>query len=97
MCVASRSFADRDREMASQSNDPRLPSAARPYKPPIIAPQDLPVDYSGFIAVVFGVFGAMFRVRNHFALSPIYVFPQYLHLIVILRCIDLNKVMIYRV
>ncbi|KAG8388735.1 hypothetical protein BUALT_Bualt02G0156200 [Buddleja alternifolia] len=49
--------------MASQSNDPRLPSAARPFKPPLIAPQDLPVDYSGFIAVIFGVFGAMFRYK----------------------------------
>ncbi|CAI9787232.1 unnamed protein product [Fraxinus pennsylvanica] len=49
--------------MASQSNDPRQPSAARPYKPPVVAPQDLPVDYSGFIAVVFGVFGAMFRYK----------------------------------
>ncbi|KAL6584084.1 hypothetical protein OROMI_003373 [Orobanche minor] len=49
--------------MASQPNDPRLPSAARPYKPPIIAQQDLPVDYSGFIAVIFGVFGAMFRYK----------------------------------
>ncbi|KAH6807749.1 asterix-like protein [Perilla frutescens var. frutescens] len=49
--------------MASQNNDPRLPSAARPYKPPIISQQDLPVDYSGFIAVVFGVFGAMFRYK----------------------------------
>ncbi|KAG8379265.1 hypothetical protein BUALT_Bualt07G0070600 [Buddleja alternifolia] len=49
--------------MASPSNDPRLPSAARPYKPPLVAPQDLPVDYSGFIAVVFGVFGAMFRYK----------------------------------
>lgn len=69
--------------MASQSNDPRLPSAARPYKPPVIAQQDLPVDYSGFIAVVFGVFGAMFRVLNCFSLSPIYVFTQYFHLILI--------------
>ncbi|KAK4482045.1 hypothetical protein RD792_011608, partial [Penstemon davidsonii] len=49
--------------MASQSNDPRQPSAARPYKQPIVAPEDLPVDYSGFIAVVFGVFGAMFRYK----------------------------------
>ncbi|KAL0355368.1 UNVERIFIED_CONTAM: protein Asterix [Sesamum radiatum] len=49
--------------MASQSNDPRLPSAARPYKQPIVAPQDLPVDYSGFVAVIFGVFGAMFRYK----------------------------------
>ncbi|KAL3640520.1 hypothetical protein CASFOL_015488 [Castilleja foliolosa] len=49
--------------MASQPNDPRLPSAARPYKQPLVAPQDLPVDYSGFIAVIFGVFGAMFRYK----------------------------------
>ncbi|XP_073291445.1 protein Asterix [Primulina huaijiensis] len=51
------------REMASQSNDPRQPSAARPYKPQLVAPQDLPVDYSGFIAVIFGVLGAMFRYK----------------------------------
>lgn len=25
--------------------------------------QDLPVDYAGFIAVIFGVFGAMFRYK----------------------------------
>lgn len=64
MCVgrSSRNQPDTVKEMASQHNDPRLPSAARPYKPPPVAPQDLPVDYSGFIAVVFGVFGAMFRV-----------------------------------
>ncbi|CAH9092720.1 unnamed protein product [Cuscuta europaea] len=49
--------------MASQVNDPRLPSAAKPYKQQAVAPQDLPVDYSGFIAVVFGVFGAMFRYK----------------------------------
>ncbi|EPS59830.1 hypothetical protein M569_14975, partial [Genlisea aurea] len=50
--------------MASQqANDPRQPSAARPYKPSVVPPQDLPVDYSGFIAVIFGVFGAMFRYK----------------------------------
>ncbi|CDP01210.1 unnamed protein product [Coffea canephora] len=48
---------------AQQPNDPRLPSAARPYKAPVVAPQDLPIDYSGFIAVIFGVFGAMFRYK----------------------------------
>ncbi|KAL0384897.1 UNVERIFIED_CONTAM: protein Asterix [Sesamum radiatum] len=47
--------------MASQSNDPRQPSAARPFRPSMIPPQDLPVDYSGFVAVIFGVFGAIFR------------------------------------
>lgn len=47
-----------------QANDPRMPSAARPYKPPVVLAQDLPVDYAGFIAVVFGVFGAMFRVSS---------------------------------
>ncbi|XP_048330469.1 protein Asterix [Ziziphus jujuba] len=48
---------------ASNANDPRLPSAARPYVPQPVAPQDLPVDYSGFIAVMFGVAGVMFRYK----------------------------------
>eukprot|EP00252_Welwitschia_mirabilis_P010279 TRINITY_DN23469_c0_g1_i1.p1 TRINITY_DN23469_c0_g1~~TRINITY_DN23469_c0_g1_i1.p1 ORF type:complete len:106 (-),score=9.92 TRINITY_DN23469_c0_g1_i1:188-505(-) len=42
-------------------SDPRLPSAARPYRPPAVAPQDLPPDYSGFIAIIFGVAGVMLR------------------------------------
>ncbi|GMH17025.1 hypothetical protein Nepgr_018866 [Nepenthes gracilis] len=45
------------------ANDPRLPSAARPYKASLISPQDLPVDYSGFIAVLCGVVGVMFRYK----------------------------------
>uniref|UniRef100_A0A803P9L3 Protein Asterix n=1 Tax=Cannabis sativa TaxID=3483 RepID=A0A803P9L3_CANSA len=48
---------------ASVVNDPRQPSAARPFMPQAVAPQDLPVDYSGFIAVIFGVFGVMFRYK----------------------------------
>ncbi|KAM7269601.1 hypothetical protein ACFE04_025098 [Oxalis oulophora] len=44
-------------------NDPRQPSAARPFRAPLVSPQDLPVDYSGFIAVIFGVFGVMFRYK----------------------------------
>ncbi|XP_048138200.1 protein Asterix [Rhodamnia argentea] len=47
----------------SNMNDPRQPSAAKPFKPPMVSPQDLPVDYSGFIAVVFGVAGVMFRYK----------------------------------
>ena len=47
---------------ASSANDPRQPSAAKPYVPPVVAAHDLPVDYSGFIAVMCGVFGVMFRV-----------------------------------
>nr|XP_025887431.1 protein Asterix isoform X1 [Solanum lycopersicum] len=50
--------------MSSPANDPRQPSTAKPYKPSPVAPQDLPIDYSGFIAVICGVFGAMFRVRS---------------------------------
>ncbi|VFQ82139.1 unnamed protein product [Cuscuta campestris] len=49
--------------MSSQGSDPRMPSAVKPYKPQAVSPQDLPIDYSGFIAVVFGVFGAMFRYK----------------------------------
>jgi len=49
--------------MSSHGSDPRQPSSAKPYVPPVIAPQDLPIDYAGFIAVLFGVAGVMFRVR----------------------------------
>ncbi|MBA0773082.1 hypothetical protein Gotri_008383, partial [Gossypium trilobum] len=38
------------------------PSAAKPYVAQPVSPQDLPVDYSGFIAVIFGIAGVMFRV-----------------------------------
>ncbi|RXH77453.1 hypothetical protein DVH24_023727 [Malus domestica] len=48
--------------MSSTVNDPRQPSAAKRYVPSAVAPQDLPVDYSGLIAVVFGLAGVMFRV-----------------------------------
>lgn len=44
-------------------NDPRQPSTARQYTPPKLSPQDLPIDYAGFLAVVFGVLGVMLRVR----------------------------------
>ncbi|XP_065878505.1 protein Asterix [Euphorbia lathyris] len=47
----------------SSANDPRQPSAARRYVAPLVSPQDLPVDYAGFIAVVFGVAGVMFRYK----------------------------------
>ena len=50
--------------MSSTVNDPRQPSAAKRYVPSAVPPQDLPVDYSGLIAVVFGIAGVMFRVRT---------------------------------
>jgi len=56
--------------MSSHTNDPRQPSAARPYVAPQIAPQDLPIDYAGFIAVIFGVAGVMFRVCIWSTSSP---------------------------
>ncbi|KAE9597907.1 hypothetical protein Lal_00029618 [Lupinus albus] len=49
--------------MSSHSNDPRQPSAAKPYVAPVVAPQDMPIDYAGFIAVVFGIAGVMFRYK----------------------------------
>ncbi|KAH7283736.1 hypothetical protein KP509_34G021500 [Ceratopteris richardii] len=45
------------------SSDPRLPSAARPYRPPLVNPQDLPPDYSSFLAILFGVAGVMLRYK----------------------------------
>ncbi|RRT72700.1 hypothetical protein BHE74_00011855 [Ensete ventricosum] len=49
---------------SSSANDPRLPSAAKPYVPPTLSPQDLPIDYAGFLAVVFGVVGVTFGVMG---------------------------------
>ncbi|XXG71231.1 hypothetical protein AAC387_Pa07g0532 [Persea americana] len=46
---------------ASSASDLRQPSTAKPYIPPTIAPQDLPIDYSGFIAIVFGIIGVMLK------------------------------------
>ncbi|XP_061341112.1 protein Asterix [Gastrolobium bilobum] len=45
------------------NNDPRMPSAAKPYVAPPVSPQDMPIDYAGFIAVLFGVAGVMFRYK----------------------------------
>ncbi|KAH0458324.1 hypothetical protein IEQ34_013639 [Dendrobium chrysotoxum] len=51
------------KESSSTGSDPRQPSTAKPYVPPPISPQDLPVDYAGFLAVVLGVIGVMFRYK----------------------------------
>ncbi|GLJ39994.1 hypothetical protein SUGI_0818350 [Cryptomeria japonica] len=48
----------------SHGSDPRQPSTAKPYKPPSIASQDLPPDYSSFLAIMFGVAGVMLRVLS---------------------------------
>ncbi|KAF6165116.1 hypothetical protein GIB67_000700, partial [Kingdonia uniflora] len=48
---------------SSVANDPRQPTTAKPYVPPTVSAQDLPVDYSGFIAIVFGITGVMFRYK----------------------------------
>ncbi|KAF9624171.1 hypothetical protein IFM89_008109 [Coptis chinensis] len=47
----------------NNGNDPRQPSTAKQYVPPAVSAQDLPVDYSGFIAVVFGIAGVLFRYK----------------------------------
>jgi hypothetical protein len=49
---------------SASANDPRQPLAVKPFVAPMVSPQDLPVDYSGFIAVILGVAGVMFRVIN---------------------------------
>lgn len=49
--------------LAMASSDPRQPSAARPYVPPLLNPQDLPPDYSSFLAILFGIAGVMLRYK----------------------------------
>ncbi|KAK9162241.1 hypothetical protein Syun_003143 [Stephania yunnanensis] len=57
LCHASLFFNPTPTSIAAdQRND-----ATQPYVPPTVSPQDLPVDYSGFIAIIFGVAGFMFR------------------------------------
>ncbi|KAG0463404.1 hypothetical protein HPP92_019473 [Vanilla planifolia] len=51
------------KDSSSAVSDPRQPSSAKPYIPPPISPQDLPVDYAGFLAVALGVTGVMFRYK----------------------------------
>ncbi|CAL5327061.1 unnamed protein product [Camellia sinensis] len=46
---------------SSAANDPRQPSAAKPFASSMVSPQELPIDYSGFIAVICAVAGVMFR------------------------------------
>ncbi|XP_050376369.1 protein Asterix [Argentina anserina] len=48
---------------STAANDPRQPAAAKRYVPVALAPEDLPVDFSGLIAVVFGIAGVMFRYK----------------------------------
>ncbi|KAL9372535.1 hypothetical protein Peur_034779 [Populus x canadensis] len=47
----------------ASANDPRQPSASKPFLAPMVSPQDVPVDYSGFVAVILGVAGVMFRYK----------------------------------
>ncbi len=48
---------------STAANDPRQPYTAKPFVAPTVSAQDLPVDYSGFIAVIFGIAGVMFRYK----------------------------------
>jgi hypothetical protein len=61
---------------AAAANDPRQPSTAKPYSPPKLSAQDLPMDYAGFVAVVFGVFGVMLHVRSDLVMRLASLFPQ---------------------
>ncbi|KAL4384619.1 hypothetical protein GQ457_15G006160 [Hibiscus cannabinus] len=45
------------------ANDPRQPSVAKFYVTQSVSSQDLPVNYFGFIAVIFGIVGVMFRYK----------------------------------
>ncbi|XP_002317962.4 protein Asterix isoform X2 [Populus trichocarpa] len=47
----------------ASANDPRQPSASKSFLAPMVSPQDVPVDYSGFVAVILGVAGVMFRYK----------------------------------
>eukprot|EP01018_Ginkgo_biloba_P029363 Gb_35056 [translate_table: standard] len=60
----------------SNHSDPRQPSTAKPYIPPSISSQDLPPDYSSFLAIMFGVAGVMLR-RLTFGVTEKFNFPGF--------------------
>ncbi|PWA52547.1 hypothetical protein CTI12_AA446240 [Artemisia annua] len=60
--------------MSSSGNDPRQPSTAKPYKPQPIHPDNLPIDYSGFLAIICGVAGVMFKVTFFIILGDDLIF-----------------------
>ncbi|CAL9747943.1 unnamed protein product [Musa acuminata subsp. burmannicoides] len=49
--------------MKEATSDPRQSSTAKPYVSATLSPQDLPIDYAGFLAVVFGVVGVTLRYK----------------------------------
>jgi hypothetical protein len=58
--------------MADKS-DPRMPSAARPYVPALVDPNDLPPDYSSILAIIFGIAGVMMRQKAASFLSLVFI------------------------
>ncbi|KAG6495693.1 hypothetical protein ZIOFF_043519 [Zingiber officinale] len=65
------------KETSSSATDPRQPSAAKPYVPPTLSPQDLPIDYAGFLAVIFGVLGVTLRfVPGNVKIDGLYMFDR---------------------
>jgi hypothetical protein len=58
--------------MADKS-DPRMPSAARPYVPALVDPNDLPIDYSSILAIIFGIAGVMMRQKAASFLSLVFI------------------------
>ncbi|PKA50348.1 Protein Asterix [Apostasia shenzhenica] len=61
------------RETSSSTADPRQPPAVKPYAPPRILADELPFDYAGFLAVIFGITGLMFRYKICSWLAIIFV------------------------
>ena len=68
---------------STAANDPRQPYTAKPFVAPTVSAQDLPVDYSGFIAVIFGIAGIMFRVR------ALILFGYFIQEMILKFCLDL--------
>ncbi|KAK9021325.1 hypothetical protein V6N11_011319 [Hibiscus sabdariffa] len=54
------------------ANDPRQPSTAKSYVTQPVSSQDLPVNYSGFIAVAFGITGVMLKYKLNSLLAIIF-------------------------
>ncbi|KAG6499622.1 hypothetical protein ZIOFF_039412 [Zingiber officinale] len=88
------------KETSSSATDPRQPSAAKPYVPPTLSPQDLPIDYAGFLAVIFGVLGVTLRIPpgrlDQNAIHDCYHANNTFNLLGVTKQLDVLKLMLPR-
>eukprot|EP00850_Spirogloea_muscicola_P012886 SM000085S23236 [mRNA] locus=s85:194508:195492:- [translate_table: standard] len=52
--------------------DPRQPQRAAKYTPPVVKPEDQPLDVASMVAIIMGILGVMLRQRHATWLSIVF-------------------------